>query len=152
MARSARLAVVVIGGVAGACDQGRDGAAPPPTEAQATGAPPLAGKPFYRVDAGPVAPCSAGATCEAKLVLTALGDYKVNDEYPTKFVPDERSELDVDGHTFAIDGNKRGTLTVRFTPQKPGEAKLVGTFKLSVCNEDNCEIEAPQITLTVTSS
>ena len=149
MARSALVASLFIVSL-GACD--KRAATPPPTEAQAKGAPPLAGKPFYRIDAGPLAPCSAGATCEAKLVLTALADYHVNADYPTKFVPDVASEVAIEGHAFAREGEKRGTLTVRFKPKQAGTAKLVGVFKLSVCNEDNCEIEAPQITLPVTSS
>ena len=49
---------------------------------------PLAGKAFYRLDAGPQPPCARGATCEARLVLTALGDYHVNKDYPFKFVGD----------------------------------------------------------------
>lgn len=143
--------------------------APPPSEGaaqQATGAnrgepsaatessaPPLASMPFFRIDARPLAPCAVGSTCEAQLVLTALGDYKVNGDYPTKFVADPASEVAVEGQgTFALDGEKRGTLTVKFKPDKPGTAKLVGTFKLSVCTEETCEIEAPKIALDVTSS
>ena len=30
-----------------------------------------------------------------------------------------------------------------------GPARLVGTFKLSVCNDDTCEIETPRIELAV---
>ena len=147
-ARSLALALLALV----ACDKGREPA--PATEAAAKGAPPLASKAFYRVDAKPLAPCSAGATCEAQLVLTALGDYHVNGDYPTKFVTDATASagLSIDGPgTFALDGAKRGTLTVRFKPAKPGAAQLVGTFKLSVCNDDNCEIEAPKITLDVVS-
>lgn len=124
----------------------------PASEAIAKGTAPLAGKAFYRVDAKPLAPCPVNTTCEAQLVLTALGGYHVNDEYPTKFVADAASEVRIDGEgTFKIGGEKHGTMTVKFTPTKPG-AKLVGTFKLSVCSEDNCEIESPTITLAVPSS
>lgn len=145
-ARSLALALLV---VSGACKRETPS---PATEVIAKGAAPLAQKPFYRVDAQPVAPCPVGSTCEAQLVLTALGGYHVNDEYPTKFVVDAASEARVDGEgTFRIGGEKHGTMTVKFTPTKPG-AKLVGTFKLSVCSEENCEIESPTITLAVPSS
>ena len=155
-ARSSRARAAIAATVAAlavvACDKGREPA--PATEAAAQGAPPLASKAFYRVDAKPLAPCSAGATCEAQLVLTALGDYHVNGDYPTKFVADATASADVtvdSQGTFTLDGAKRGTLTVRFKPAKPGPAQLVGTIKLSVCNDDNCEIEAPKITLDVVS-
>ncbi|HLL21339.1 MAG TPA: hypothetical protein VK427_04365 [Kofleriaceae bacterium] len=144
------LVASLLGFSSGACDKGP--AAPQPTEAQTNGAPPLASKPFYRIDAGPLAPCAVGGTCEATLVLTALADYRVNAGYPTKFVPDAASEVAIASHAFAREGEQRGTLTVKFKPKQAGAAKLVGVFKLSVCNEENCEIEAPQITLPVTSS
>jgi hypothetical protein len=54
----------------------------------------------------------------------------------------------VDG-AFAIDEVKHGTMTVKFRPSAAGTAKLVGTFKLSVCSEETCEIEKPRIELAV---
>ncbi len=157
------LALIALAGLALAgCDKDRE-AAPAgrttgavtaaPHEGTAKTAPPLVETAFFRVDAGPLAPCTAGSTCEAQLVLTALGDYHVNDEYPTKFVADAASEVAVEGQgTFALDGETRGTLTVRWKAPTPGRAKLVGAFKLSVCTEENCKIEAPKIALDVTSS
>lgn len=111
--------------------------------------PPLAGKPFYRIDAGPPVACAQGATCEARLVLTALGDYHVNKDYPFKFVG-EPAGAPVDGEgAFAFDDVKHLTMTVKFRPAAAGTAKLVGTFKLSVCSDDTCEIEKPTIELAV---
>ena len=157
------LSLIALAGLALAgCDKGRE-ATPPgsttvavtaaPHEGTAKAAPPLVETSFFRVDARPLAPCTVGSTCEAHLVLTALGDYHVNDEYPTKFVADAASEVAIeDQGTFALDGETRGTLTVRWKAQKPGPARLVGAFKLSVCTEENCKIEAPTIALDVTSS
>ncbi len=140
----ARDLLVVIA-LASAC---RADKAPPPPAISA--APPLAGKAFYRIDAGPPLPCARGAPCEAHLVLTALGDYHVNNDYPFKFVGDPAPAIQLDGTgTFAPDGAKRGTLTIRFQPSSPGIATLVGTFKLSVCSDDTCEIETPKLTLSV---
>jgi hypothetical protein len=144
------IALVALCVACGACDH--DKPAKPP-ETIAKGAPPLAAKAFFRVDAPPLAPCPSGTTCEAQLVLTALGDYHVNDDYPFKLVGDPASEVAIQGEgTFKPDGAKQGTLTVRFTPSTPGQPKLVGTFKLSVCNADNCQIESPKISLRVPSS
>jgi hypothetical protein len=114
------------------------------------GGPPLAAKEFFRVDGSP-AECKVGSTCEAKLTLTALGDYKVNDEYPFKFVADA-GELAVEGFAFALDGKKTGVMTVKFKSARAGKAKLTGAFKLSVCNDANCQIEAAKIALDVTAS
>jgi len=111
---------------------------------------PLAGKPFYRIDPGPAVPCASGATCQARLVLTALGSYHVNQDYPFKFVGEPAPAPPVEGDgAFALDDAKHGTLTVTFRPAAAGTARLVGTFKLSVCNDDTCEIETPRIELAV---
>jgi len=125
---------------------GRDPSAAPDPIAGHT---PLAGKPFYRVDRGPQAPCASGAPCEARVVLTALGDYHVNKDYPFKFVGDPTA-IPLDGPgSFALDGAKRGTLTIKFRAPAPGTTKLVGTFKLSVCSDETCEIEAPTLELAI---
>jgi hypothetical protein len=129
---------------------GRDTAAKPGAKPAATASAPLAGKPFYRVDRGPEVACARGAVCEAGLVLTALGGYHVNKDYPFKFVGDPAATVQIDGPgTFAMDGEQRGMLTVKFRTTQPGTAKLVGTFKLSVCSDENCEIEAPKLELGI---
>jgi hypothetical protein len=108
--------------------------------------PPLAGSAFYRLDLGPLTPCAAGAPCEARLVLTALGAYKVNRDYPFKFIADPAPGVAVDGTgAFALDDARGGTLTLRFRAARPGPVRLTGTFKLSVCTEEECEIEEPKI-------
>ena len=145
-ARSSTARSVALIALLASCDRGRETERAPETKG---GPPPLAQKAFYRIDARPLSPCTVGRTCEAQLVLTALGAYHVNAEYPTKFVADPASEVPVGDASFKVSGEKSGTLTVRFTPAKPGTAKLVGTFKLSVCTEENCEIEAPTIALDV---
>jgi hypothetical protein len=140
MARELVLIALVV-----AC--GRDTPAKP--GAPAAG-PPLASKAFYRVDAGPQTPCARGTTCEARLVVTALGDYHVNKDYPFKFVGDPALAIPLDGEgAFALDDEKNGTMTIKFRPPASGPAKLVGMFKLSVCSDETCEIEAPKIELTV---
>lgn len=109
----------------------------------------LASNAFYRVDAGPPTPCATSAPCEARFVLTALGDYHVNKDYPFKFVADPAG-VPIDGTgAFTIDDARHGTLAVAFRATAAGTAKLVGQFKLSVCSDDTCEIETPTIELAV---
>ena len=148
MARE-RFAVALV--MAVACH--RD-APPNPEAAPATtpgvAAKALAEKPFYRVDRGAQAACVSGATCEAHVVLTALAGFHVNKDYPFKFVGDPAAAVTPDGPgAFALDGDQHGTLTITFRPAAPGTATLMGTFKLSVCSDNNCEIEAPKLELAV---
>lgn len=111
---------------------------------------PLAAKEFFRLDPAPQQPaCAVGQACEAKLILTALGDYHVNDEYPFKLVAEPTPGVKIEGTgTFSPDG-KTGTHVLAFRAEKPGTAKIAGTFKLSVCNEKNCQIESPKIAFDV---
>src|SRR5262245_6045253 len=140
MARELLLIALVAGAGCARCSK----SGPEPTGT------PLASKPFYRVDPGPQTACASGAVCEARLVLTALGDYHVNKEYPFKFIAAPAPALPVDGTgTFALDDARHGTLTIRFRPSTAGSAKLIGDFKLSVCSDDACEIETPRLELTI---
>ena len=148
------LAISAAAAAAGAaCKRDPEPPAPPSRGAAPAVPPPLAAGTFYRIDAGPQTPCTAGAPCEARLVLTALGDYKVNREDPFKFVGDPAPGVTLDGPgTFALDDAKTGTLTIRFRAAKPGPVRVTGTFKLSVCTEEQCEIEAPKIALELPAS
>jgi hypothetical protein len=140
MARELIAAAVALVGACGACRH----------EEAAGRAAPLASKAFYRIDAGALPRCSSGAACQVPLVLTALGDYHVNKDYPFKFVGDPVPATPVDGDgAFALGDARHGTLTVTFHPAAPGTTKLVGMFKLSVCSDDTCEIETPKIELAV---
>jgi hypothetical protein len=125
---------------------------PGPPPAIGAAAPPLAAKPYYRLDAAPQPACAANTACDARLALTALGDYHVNKQYPFKLVGDPNPDIQLDGTgTFAFDGDKAGTLTVKFRAAKPGTAKVTGMFKLSVCTDANCEIDTPKIAFDVTA-
>lgn len=132
--------------VVAACSRDKAGAPAP-----AATAAPLATKPFfYRIDRGPQAPCASGATCEARVVLTALGNYHVNQDYPFKFVAAPAGAVPIEGPgSFALDGEKQGTMTIKFRPPAAGTATLVGTLKLSVCSEATCEIEAATVELAI---
>lgn len=106
----------------------------------------------FRVDPGPMRPCTAGGTCEATLVLTARAGYHVNREYPYKFIADPSSELGIEGvGTFTVDDDLHGTLAITVRPAKAGALALTGTFRLSVCTPDDCAVEAPKIALTISA-
>lgn len=104
----------------------------------------------FRLDVAPPASCAAGAACEARIVLTALGAYKVNKEYPFKFVADPGPGVAIEGTgSFAPTGAKTGTMTVRFRAEAAGTSRVSGTFKLSVCTDEICKIEAPKVAFDV---
>jgi hypothetical protein len=109
---------------------------------------PAPGATPFRVEVAPPASCVASASCEARIELTALGDYKVNDEYPFKFVADPDLGVAVDGSgSFEVTGKQTGTMTVTLRPAAAGPARVTGVFKLSVCTPENCEIEEPRVAI-----
>lgn len=149
MARELAAIALAVAVAAPACKKDREPAAAAPSAAAARGPgmpEPLATGASYRVDLGPRTPCAAGAPCEARLVLSALGGYKVNREYPFKFVADPAPGVAVDGTgAFAFDDAKTGTLTLAYRAERGGPARFAGTFKLSVCTDESCIIESPKL-------
>ena len=142
MGRSVALALLLV-----AC--GDKQAAPPatPIADNAPGEPDAA--PF-RVDVTPPAACAHGTTCEATLALVALQGFKVNAEYPFKFVGDVGPQISFDGTGTFTHGDKHsGKLTIKFRSEQAGTIKVSGTFKLSVCTDEVCKIEQPKITFDV---
>jgi hypothetical protein len=134
--------------VAVACNPAPAPAPEPGSSGAVAVPPPLAESAFYRVDAGPQTPCTTGAPCEARLVLSALGAYKVNRDYPFKFLAEPAPGVAVDGTgAMTFDDAKTGTLTIRFRAVRGAPARLTGTFKLSVCTDEECQIEEPKIVL-----
>lgn len=120
-----------------------------PTVEGATGATQLlASAPFYRLEATPE-PCTSGAPCQVSLVLTALGDYKLNKEYPFKLVPHAQSPATAHRvGSLERSAERRGVMKVELVaPALP--SSFTGVFKLSVCTEDVCEIADPEISVTL---
>lgn len=139
----ARSLAVALGLAVAACG---GSAKPTATTPVPVDAPPVEAAEASRVDVLAPVSCAAGTACEAKLVVHALGDFKVNAEYPTKFIADAGSATTTAQFTPA---DKMGTLTLSFTASSPGPTKIAGTFKYSVCTEDVCNIEEPKIAFTV---
>lgn len=112
-----------------------------PLEPLPAGAVRVSGKNFH-VDAAAAAGCAGGGPCSVLADLTALSGFKVNKEYPYRFVPDAASKTLVDGDAaFAVTGTETGRLMVPVRPGVEAGARLGGTFKLSVCSADVCQIE-----------
>jgi hypothetical protein len=104
--------------------------------------------------------CRVDTPCTMTLRLAASGEYHVNKEYPYKFLaaaaPGVQFLGNGDANTFSRaagdfheDGEKAGTMTVRFKPSSAGEARVSGTYKMSVCSAENCQIETQSVTLGV---
>ena len=94
---------------------------------------PLAETAFYRIELRP----------HAELALTALAGYHINERYPVKFIADDPAAIDGTG-TFTRSDAQHGTLAL--AARAP---RLSGTFKLSVCTDENCEIAEPHIAFDV---
>ena len=118
----------------------------------------LSGKNFTLDVASPG--CRVELPCTMTLRLAASGEYHVNKEYPYKFVaaaaPGVQFLGNGDANTFSRaagdfheDGEKAATMTVRFKPSSAGEARVSGTYKMSVCSAENCQIETQAVTLVV---
>ncbi len=103
--------------------------------------------PAFRVDVTTPASCKRATTCEAKLKVVALNGFKVNQDYPFKFVGDAAPSLTFEG-TGTFD-KSNGTMTVKFRADAAGKINVSGLFKLSVCTSDMCKIERPKISFAV---
>ena len=104
----------------------------------------------FHVDAGIGEPCHPGTTCVVRLHLTATGPFKVNKDYPHKFVADPTPGVVHEGvGPFQAQGTKTGFLPVRIRPSAAGPARVSGTFKLSVCDDETCQIEAATVSVDV---
>jgi hypothetical protein len=128
------LALACLLGLSG-CDGGSEASASPD------------GARSYKVAVAPPAACAHGTSCSVQVKLTALGSYKVNKDYPFRYVPAAGTQAGTG--SFALDDTHSGTLTIRFSPAAAGKARLQGVFKLSVCSDESCHIEDAPIALDV---
>ena len=107
--------------------------------------------------------CKVGAECTLTIKLAVEGSFHVNKEYPYRFIATETPGVDFlgkgdktkftkDSGDFVADGEKAGTMTVRFKPSAAGKTKITGTYKMSVCSADQCQIEEPSLDLVIPAS
>jgi len=117
----------------------------------------------FFVDAVQAGECAPGANCSLALTLVATGDFHINDEYPYKFRADDASGLTFLGTDTAganvfskaasnwqKTGPQTGTMSVAFQAPGKGKVSVSGTFKLSVCSAQNCQLESQSVTAPVT--
>lgn len=107
--------------------------------------------------------CKAGAECTMTIKLAIQGDFHINKEYPYRYVAadtagieylgkTEKNKFTKDAGDFVADGEKSGTMTVKFKPAAAGKVKLSGVYKMSLCSADQCQIEEPSLELMVPAS
>lgn len=109
--------------------------------------------------------CAPAQRCNVGLKLTATGAFHVNDQYPYKFKADASPAVEFLGTDpagknvfskpagdWAQTGAKSGVMTVHVAPNGPGRSTISGVFKLSVCSEQNCLIEQPQLQVSIHAS
>lgn len=129
-----------------------EGAASPPRDplldvALPAGATRVDGNQFH-VDVVAQPGCTAGTTCAVLADVTSLGDFKVNPEYPHKFVPAAGS-TPAPAATFTLTGVHRARLIVRLPRPSDAPLRVAGDLKLSVCNPDRCLIEVAPIAVAI---
>jgi hypothetical protein len=116
----------------------------------------------FFLDVAPVADCAVGATCNVTIKLVATGDFHINEDYPYKLKADDTPGIEFLGadpagkSTFskaAGDWKKRdeksGAMTVAFRAADKGSKSVGGTFKLSVCSAQTCQLEQQPVQATV---
>lgn len=115
-------------------------------------------EPHYSIEIMPNGTCAVGADCEARVELVALGGYHVNKEYPYKFTAAPSKDVEYLGKDpagtsvftksagdYAAAGEERALMTVRFRAKAAGKVDVEGTYKFSVCSEQNCQIESAEL-------
>src|SRR5690606_18913365 len=95
----------------------------------------------------------AGVPLEFLVTLEAKGGYKVNDEYPLKFVVTQTAAVKAEKSTVRKEDGKlektRAELPVRVTLNAPGEHQVGGKLSFSVCTDERCLIEKRDLMVTV---
>lgn len=122
----------------------------------------------YKIDTAQSGDCVMGSECHVTVRLSAQGDYHINGEYPYKLKADgtniEFLGTDAAGKNtfsksagdFVVDPTvggapaKGATMTIKFKPNAKGQATITGTFKMSVCSAQNCQLETQEISAAVT--
>jgi len=90
-----------------------------------------------------------------ELVIAAKPGFKINDQYPTKFVADPAPagvtipEKTLRGGRGAFTP-KRGVLKLKLIPSKRGSARISGNAAFSVCNETACIVGKKHLDVVVT--
>lgn len=104
--------------------------------------------------------CKSGAECTLTIKLVAAAEYHVNKSYPYKVITNaapgisflgkkDPNTFSKESGDFVEEGEKAATMTVRFKPAAAGEAKVTGIYRMSVCSDEQCQIEIQPIAVSV---
>jgi hypothetical protein len=95
-----------------------------------------------------------GQSGTVEIVLDAKQPFKVNKDYPYSFKLNESQGLSFPAMKVQKDAielqEKQAVMKVAFTPEAAGEKTISGTFKFSVCTEEQCLIKKHDLALAVT--
>jgi hypothetical protein len=159
-------AVALVGLLAAGCGKDSHAASQGPDDLAAPGqhadcGHSACGSNFF-LDVAPAADCAVGATCSLTIRLVATGDFHINEDYPYKFKADDTPGVEFLGadaagkNVFskaASDWKKKdeksGAMAVAFRAADKGSKTVGGTFKLSVCSAQTCQLEQQQVQATV---
>src|SRR5690606_40800013 len=103
-------------------------------------------------------PCSVpvGQPLVFTIVLEAVGEYKVNDEYPIKFRFEEQAGIKPKKMTVLREEAKiekqRAEMPLSVTVESAGKRKVSGRLSFSVCTEERCLIEKRDLAVEVDAS
>jgi len=108
----------------------------------------------YDLKLEPSGTYKVGTAGAVQIVLDAKGPFKVNQEYPYSFALNEApgvkfANMKVTGDAVKLE-KKRATMSVPFTPSEAGARTISGTFKFSVCTDEQCLIKKQELALAVT--
>ena len=133
------------------------GAAPPSKDCGHA----VCGNDFF-VDVAAPDSCPVGAPCSLTLKLVATGEFHINEEYPYKFKADDTKGVEFLGtdeagkNVFSKGASnwqkkdeKTGGMTVAFRGAEKGDKAISGTFKLSVCSAQSCQLEQQPVSTTI---
>ena len=109
--------------------------------------------PLYSIEVRAPEKVTVGQEATAEILVTPRGGFKINVEYPAKLtleavpagtrVPSEtvtKSAMSVE--------DARLTVPVRFTADAPGERRLGGELRFSICNPQTCQMPRETVSFT----
>lgn len=134
--------------------EGKTGESPAPAAAAAGDAKAKVSEDSYDLKLEPSGTYKVGTAGAVQIVLDAKGPFKVNQEYPYSFALNEApgvkfANMKVTGDAVKLE-KKRATMSVPFTPSEAGARTISGTFKFSVCTDEQCLIKKQELALAVT--
>ena len=131
----------------------KPGESPAPAPAAAGAAKAKVSEDSYDLKLEPSGTYKVGTAGAVQIVLDAKEPFKVNQEYPYSFALNEApgvkfASMKVTGDAVKLE-KKRATMSVPFTPSEAGARTISGTFKFSVCTDEQCLIKKQELALAV---